>query len=185
MGRVLISLAGLAAAVGMIGWFFSGREDDVMRMPALRFEQSVPADEMFIAPQLTKEYRNETLRFSLSLPESFTAGELPVDDDGGRTIVLQNEHGEGIQIYARPFDDIRNLTADMIRHDIPDMEISDVQTVEIGENHSGIAFLSDNEAFGGASREVWFVFRGNVYQISTYARLDSLLQALFATWKFL
>jgi hypothetical protein len=27
-------------------------------------------------------------------------------------------------------------------------------------------------------------FPGNLYQISTYARLDPLLQAMFGTWKF-
>lgn len=184
MSRMLISVVGLAAAVGIAGWMLSGRGSDVMQMPNLRFAHRAPTEESFIVPPLTEEYRNEALRFSLLLPEGFTAGELPVDDEGGRTIILQNERGEGIQIYSRPFDNIRNLTADMVRADIPDMRISDIQKLEVGENHSGIAFLSDNEAFGGSSREVWFVFRGNLYQISTYARLDALLQTMFETWKF-
>lgn len=37
---------------------------------------------------------------------------------------------------------------------------------------------------GGASHEVWFVFRENLYQISTCARLDNLLQEMFSTWSF-
>lgn len=133
---------------------------------------------------LQANYENKTFKFSLRMPDGFSAQELPIDDTGANTVVLQNEKGEGIQIRISPFDDIPVLTADMIRSDIPDMKISDEEAVTIGPGHTGIAFLSDNEAFEGASREVWFVFRGNLYQISTYARLDTLLKAMFATWKF-
>jgi len=64
------------------------------------------------------------------------------------------------------------------------MQVTGVQPVEIGDDYTGVAFRSDNPAFGGASREVWFVFHGNLYQISTYEHLDSLLQTMFSTWKF-
>jgi hypothetical protein len=110
---------------------------------------------------------------------------LPIDDTGADTIILQNKKGEGIQIRISPFEDIRILTGDMVRESIPDMNIEDVEEVAIGPEHTGIAFVSDNESFEGASREVWFVFRGNLYQISTYTRLDTLLKAMFATWRFI
>jgi hypothetical protein len=116
------------------------------------------------------------------------------------TILLQDQKGDGIQILVTPYDDVKVFTADMIRTAIPDMQISDVQTLEIGDpstssgqvSYKGVAFKSDNEAFGGDSREVWFVYpecnRGvchpQLYQISTYARLDPLLKSLFATWEF-
>ena len=64
------------------------------------------------------------------------------------------------------------------------MKVIDDQILEIGNNYKGVAFRSDNAAFDGDSREVWFVFKGNLFQISTYARLDPLLKAMFATWKF-
>jgi hypothetical protein len=90
-----------------------------------------------------------------------------------------------VQIIVSPFnEDLHALTQDRIHQDVPDMTISDSQPIQIGENYTGLAFKSDNEAFGGASREVWFAFRGNLYQISTYDRLDPLLKKIFATWKF-
>lgn len=180
----VMSLLGIMMFAALGVWILSGGRSATIEVPELKFAQSDAANEKFSVPPMTDEYRNDELRFSIALPEGFTVGELPVDEHGGRTIILQNNSGEGIQIYTRPFDDIRTLTADMVQSDIPDMEISDVQTVEIGENHTGIAFVSDNEAFGGASREVWFVFNGTLYQISTYARLDDLLRAMFGTWKF-
>lgn len=133
---------------------------------------------------LEGDYTNNQFSFSLKMPEGFSAQELPVDDFGATTIILQNEKGEGIQIRVTPYDDIKILTADMVRESIPDMKISEPEEVVIGPEYTGVAFLSDNEAFEAASREVWFVFRGNLYQISTYARLDTLLKAMFATWKF-
>jgi hypothetical protein len=77
------------------------------------------------------------------------------------------------------------MTAERIRADIPDMVIVDTETVEIGTDRMGLAFKSDNEAFDSASREVWFVFGGYLYQISTYERLDPVLKELFATWQFI
>ena len=48
----------------------------------------------------------------------------------------------------------------------------------------GINFKSDNPTFDGDSREVWFVYKTNIYQISTYAHDDGLLQSELQTWTF-
>lgn len=133
---------------------------------------------------LQANYENKTYSFSLRMPSGFTAQELPTDESGADIVILQNQKGEGIQIRVSPFEDIRALTADMVRENIPDMQISETESVAIGSDYTGVAFISDNEAFEGESREVWFVYTGNLYQISTYARLDTLLKAMFATWKF-
>ena len=135
-------------------------------------------------------YTNDEHRFSFTTPDGYTVREA---ED---TILIENEEGEGVQILITSLDeDIPILTEERVRSDIPDMLMTDVQTVEIGEDRSGIAFKSNNEAFGcdvslacpegsGASREVWFVFNGMFYQISTYERLDALLKSIFATWEF-
>lgn len=142
-------------------------------------------DGSYAGAPLTKEYRNETFKFSLSMPEGFSAGELPVDEVGGNAVVLQDSVGDGLQIYIVPAgSNERVLTEENVRAAIPDIQIRETEIIEIGREHRGLAFLSDNEAFEGDSREVWFYFRGNLYQISTYARLDTLLKAMFATWVF-
>jgi len=84
-----------------------------------------------------------------------------------------------------PFDgDDIDLTKATILASIPDIEVSGEQEVLIGAGRKGLAFLSDSKEFGGKSREVWFIFRGNLYQVSTYAELDDFLKGLFATWSF-
>lgn len=126
-----------------------------------------------------KTYKNEMYGFSFTIPRGYTVRET---ED---TILIENTENKGVQILISEIDeDIPVLTEDMIRADIPDMIISDTQTVEIGENRTGLAFKSDNEAFDGASREVWFVYNFIFYQISTYEYLDPFLKEIFATWEF-
>lgn len=137
------------------------------------------------APPLGPTYTNKKFRFSLQMPADFKVTELPPDEGGASTVLLQSQNGEGVQILITPSKDSPNtLSADDVRASIPDLRIGDVQAVEIGPDNQGVAFLSDNDAFAGRSREVWFYFRGNLYQISTYARLDPLLKSMFGTWKF-
>jgi hypothetical protein len=145
-------------------------------------EPASPSQEPYVVPPLSQGYMNEKHRFSVTMPEGFTARESSAD--GIDTIVFENGKAEGIQIVISPYDDVPQLTKAMILADIPDMAVTDEQPVEIGSNHTGIAFKSDNPAFDGASREVWFVFRGELYQISTYERFDPLLIAMFGTWQF-
>jgi hypothetical protein len=147
--------------------------------------QSASAAAPYVVPPIQETYTNVALGFSLGLPDGFTAQESE-EENGVKTVVLQDSEGNGIQILATPLkEDIPHLSIERVKRDIPDMKVSDVQSVEIGENRTGVAFMSDNEAFGGASREVWFTFRGHLYQISTYARLDELLQSMFASWTFI
>lgn len=147
------------------------------------------------APALGPTYINKRFSFSVQMPQGFRAQELPgTDADGGGQIVtLQNAKGDGVQILITKYpEDLHELTGNDVRAAIPDMRVVQDQVVEIGDDYRGVAFMSDNEAFGGASREVWFVYpecsRGvcqpYLFQISTYARLDPLLKSMFSTWKF-
>lgn len=177
---IFSALAVVAVGVGVWYFAFSGGHALGSVAPS-ELSAGVP----YTGAPLTKSYAHKEFRFSLAMPEGFSAGELPIDGAGGKAVVLQNPQGEGIQIYIVPAEaDTKVLTAEDIRREIPDMKVEAEEPVTIGPEYTGVAFLSDNEAFGGASREVWFYFRGNLYQISTYQRLDTLLKAIFATWKF-
>ena len=169
MKKLLLATISIVLAAVAV-WVIYSRED-------------APAEAPYVLPALTQEYKNDTYQFSLNMPGNFIVRE--VEQDGGVSIVLEDAGGNGIQLTIVPFDeDIRVLTKERIEQDVPDLAIRDLETLEVGDDYKGLAFKSDNDAFDGDSREVWFIFRGNFYQISTYARLDSLLKAVFATWKF-
>lgn len=177
-------LCALLVALVFVGWIIFGKEVEFPKEGAVT-PSKLQGSTLYDGAPLTARYKNETFGFSLNIPEGFTVGELPKDEQEGTAIVLQNEKGEGIQIYIVPAADTKTLTAQDIRATIQDMKVEAEEIVTIGSEYTGVAFLSNNAAFDGASREVWFYFRGNLYQISTYQRLDTLLKAMFATWKFL
>lgn len=169
----------LATCIAGILWVVVEKKDTIT--PRIEGESSA-TESTYVTPPFTDTYTNDVYRFSVGLPEGFKAQEF--EEGEGHTILLQDQSGNGIQILIIASEDHKTLTVDDIRASIPDMQVSGEQPVEIGAEYTGVAFKSDNEAFGGDSREVWFFFHGNLYQISTYARLDPLLQSMFATWKF-
>ncbi|KKU75770.1 MAG: hypothetical protein UY02_C0043G0002 [Candidatus Giovannonibacteria bacterium GW2011_GWB1_47_6b] len=168
----IIFLAGAGAF-----WYFRG--------PAQNLEVQPPSSSAPI-PSLTQTYTDSAQRFSFNYPEGFTITKVPpVEEGGGKTILVESPDKKvGIQILISPYDSDVDITETMIRSDIPNMRVTDPQTVNIGSSRKGLAFMSDNPAFAGASREVWFVFNTNLYQISTYAEFDELLKGLFGTWQF-
>ncbi len=134
-------------------------------------------------PPLTETYRNDTFHFSFKYPAGYTVRETP--SELATTILIERADHTGIQIYITPYKDTdTTITAERVQSDVPDMEVSDPQPIILGSQGEGLAFKSDNDDFGGDSREVWFVVAGRLYQISTYAAYDKVLQAIMGTWTF-
>jgi len=185
--HIIIGIVVLALIGAGVFWFSPGVsiQNSLFLIPHSAPPSAETELEPYVVPALGETYTNNEYGFSLTLPEGFSARTMSANALGSKTVVLEDGKGNGIQITVTPFDeDVRALTQERIERDVPDMEIKDPQTVEIGANHTGLAFVSDNPAFNGASREVWFVFRKQLYQVSTYLRLDELLQTMFQTWKF-
>lgn len=172
-------LAACVAVIALAGYAY------IVSRPARNAPAAVPHID-YSTILLTKPYTNDEYKFSLSMPSNFEVRQLADDGSSTTAILVESaDRSDGVQIMVTPFDEeITTLTQERIQQDVPDLTITEPQPVEIGENNTGLAFKSDNEAFDGASREVWFVFRDNLYQISTYDRLDPLLKKIFSTWKF-
>lgn len=133
---------------------------------------------------LTKEYKNSKYAFSFNHPEDYSVS-FAEDDAEGDTLVLQNARGEGFQIIMRQTDEnIKTISAEMIRRDIPDIVMENTQDVILGSSGRGVAFMSDNPIFGGQSREVWFARNKVFYQLSANVAKDALIQAVLSSWKF-
>ncbi len=134
----------------------------------------------------TQTYTHTKYNFSFLYPETYSATTFFDEAVQADVVLVQEaEKGVGFQIQITPFDvDVPVLTAERVKRDLPSMTISDVQEIDLGEYGKGIAFMSNNENFGGSSREIWFVWKGYLYQISTYKYLDSILQAIMNTWEF-
>lgn len=141
---------------------------------------------------LTEEYRNEKYSFSFRHPKQFAPVFIEDHTDFSDTVTVfktgestMESFPSGFQISIQPFDeDLEKLTVERIKQDLSDLKIEDPQDVILGNYGSGVAFLSDDEGFEGKSREVWFIFRRNLYQIRSHVSYDAFLQKILNTWKF-
>lgn len=133
----------------------------------------------------TKVYTGTKGHFSFKYPESFNVRSF-IEEDGTEILTVENKStGEGFQIRIQETDDNPlDITEERIKNDIPDITLNDPQEVLLGKSGKGLAFVSDDPAFGGKSREVWFALDNTFYQISTYFKYDYLVKGMLETWEF-
>lgn len=133
---------------------------------------------------LPQTYTNDTYGFSLRMPAAFTTTEgADIDPAASTTILLQNSAGDGVQIRISSWNEPASaLTPARITTDTG-FTVTDPQPVTLS-GATGLTFESDNPAFNGAASEAWFIARGNIYQMSTYAKNDALLKSMLASWTF-
>jgi hypothetical protein len=119
---------------------------------------------------------------SLMMPADYTATE-GTEADASTTLLLQNRASDGVQILISPWNEpAAALTPERITK-ATGLTVADPQPIKIN-GATGLTFKSDNPAFDGATSEAWFIARGNVYEISTYASDDPALKSVLASWTF-
>jgi len=181
MKKIIILIVIVLAIVAGIYYWQSKKQVDTSAYPSVATVEAIKAIPQY---EYTEIYTHPTNHFSFKYPKGFAVTSIPSDE--GETMIVQNTVTKvAVQIIISKFQgpDV-DITPDIIKTDIPDMKIDSIQELLVGPSRKGLAFVSDNSAFGGKSREVWFVFNGNLYQISTYYEFDDFLKGIFATWKF-
>jgi hypothetical protein len=178
--------AGIIVALAAVLMIRSDRkEDEILRVPSVWQTSTSTLAQSLLTSENANQFAHKFRKFSFLYPKEMTVANF-LDENDNEVILIQNtEKGQGFQITLSPFDEKTNtLSVERVKKDLPDLAIEKVEAVEIGSAGKGLAFISDNEAFGGQSREVWFVHGGFLYQISTYSHLDPLIQSVLNTWKF-
>lgn len=129
-------------------------------------------------------YSNTTYGFSFTYPEGFQIGSFQEGTDGEVILIQSPEGREGFQIYVAPFDESGPITPERIKRDLPSLKIDEPQRVVIGGGGlEALIFRGESEEFG-ESREVWFVWSGNLYQVTTHADLDQFIGPILESWRF-
>jgi len=133
----------------------------------------------------SKVYTNTQYGFSFQYPETLTIGDTTAPTDEATTILAQDVTSHvGFQIYITPFTDSDPvITADRVQQSLPDVVMQEAQPVQVSGSNQGLSFLTKDASFG-ESRQVWFVYNGNLYQISTYSSQSVLLEKILTTWIF-
>lgn len=129
-------------------------------------------------------YESEKYSFSFKYPSNFSVDELSVKDGSGDIILVQEKSGEiGFQVFISQFDETGSLTPERIKRDLPNITIENPQNVILSDGIVALIFISSDPTIG-ETREVWFVKGGYLYQVSTFAYLDSWLAGVMSTWRF-
>jgi hypothetical protein len=107
----------------------------------------------------------------------------------GQAIVLQNSTGAAVQIVITP--DSRTsasnmLTTEDVEQLAPYLDLSHAEPMYITSGITGLSFTdSEHPAYGSSTDEVWFAYRGNLYQVIADAKFDDLLKSMMSTWSFI
>ncbi len=159
---------------------------------AIHFLATPSADASRVA--LSKTYTNVAYGFALKMPADFSV--YPPDDSPNRdatsptvtTIVLQNIAGSVVQIVITPGIRPQSnniLTADEIEKFAPYLDLSEAEPIQIAPGVMGMTFIeAGHPAYGDATEEVWFAYRGNQYEVIADAKIGTLLRSMLATWTF-
>jgi len=145
---------------------------------------------------LTKTYSNAAYGFMLKMPADFSAyppNATPNRDETGaptgQAIVLQNKSGAAVQIVVtKDSREASNstLTAEDIEQLAPYYDLSQATPIEIAPGVTGVTFTdTKHPAYGEATEEVWFTYRGNLYEVTADARNAELFKSMMATWTFI
>lgn len=140
---------------------------------------SFPARQL---PSGAKEYQDARYGFSLLYPSDLAVSTF--DEGGGAsTITFQNvERAEGFQIFIVPYNESQ-VSEQRFKQDVPSGVRESLSNITV-DGATAAAFYSTNTALG-ATREVWVVHGGFLYEVTTLKPLDTWLTAIIQTWKFL
>jgi hypothetical protein len=132
-------------------------------------------------PPHSKEYQNARYHFSLYYPDDLTVSEEPVGADGLVVLFKNTTTQQGFQIFTTAYDEPQ-ITQSRFNTDEPSGVMQDPQNITI-DGAAATEFFSTNQAMG-ASREIWFLRDGLLYEVTAPQSLDSWLLQIMQTWEF-
>jgi len=133
-------------------------------------------------PDGWREYQNIAYRFSLLHPQGLEVKEYP---EGGNalTLTFQNvKEQKGFQIFIVPYEEPQ-VSEERFKRDLPSGVRANLTNI-IVDGATGAAFYSANTLLG-ETREVWFIYGGFLYEVTTLKSLEMWLDSVMQTWKFI
>lgn len=144
--------------------------------------QAAEAAKQTAAAQFANIYQSP-FGFSFGYPDSLKVGSSDDPASGATTITAQDTASHvGFQIVTTPWSDTDPITAERVLADLPDIAAHDFTPVML-DGTPGLAFGA-SDAFFGDSVQIWLVYRGYLYQVSTYATQGPLVSKVLGTWKW-
>ena len=182
MQRSLITAVCSVALIIVGALYFSAK-----RQPTVPSDKNTKATVLVVTerrqiPDGLREYKNIPYNFSLFYPKGLTVSEH-AEGEGASTVTFQNvENKEGFQIFIIPYSK-PIVSEERFARDVPSGIRLDLKDVKV-DGVVGAAFYSTNPSLG-ETREVWVIHLGYLYEVTTLKALDSWLDDIIKTWKFI
>lgn len=177
----LIGSLFIIALIGISFYLFSHSSQEVsssqLNQPFL-IPEGITQDNI---PSGWKKYENKQYSFSLWHPQDQVVKEFD-EGQGAATITFENSATvEGFQIFVVPYLGIQ-IDEARFKQDVPSGVRENLASLSI-DGVEGAVFDSRNDMWGD-TREVWFISKGYLYEVSTFKHLAPLVEGVIKTWKF-
>ncbi|MBA3732857.1 hypothetical protein H0W91_00590 [Patescibacteria group bacterium] len=137
-----------------------------------------------VTPEQSLEYQSEKYHFKLNYPSNLKIKEY-VETNGNHTVSFESLPGtneEGFEIYIVNYNE-NKVTTERFNLDEPSGIMGEPKNVLV-DGVKGSMYFGKNSVMGD-TREVWFINKGFLYEVTTYKVLDEWLQGIMQTWKFI
>lgn len=178
----------LGAAIVLTGAisFFSIRIRNVPAVHSMESETPAAAAQAATSTRAVgegqREYQNLQYHFSILYPQELAVAEEQ-EGGGAVTVTFQNEEEvKGFQIFIVPYTGAQVSSA-QFKKDIPSGVQEQLANIQV-DGATGAAFYS-TDAVLGATREVWFIRGGYLYEVTTLKSLDTWLDPIISSWEFI
>lgn len=108
------------------------------------------------------------------------------DEGGGAmTIVQENvKNVRGMQIFIVPYAE-NTISEERFKLDVPSGVRKNVQKTFVGEKQIEAVTFNSYDSFLGETREVWFIYKGHLYEVTTFSGVGEWFVPLMQSWRFL
>lgn len=169
--------------VAIIGLFLIGGAVYIFRPlkdnSAIRSEQQSAVVQKDLA-----DFKDPEGSFEFHYPADM---DLKQYNEKGQTLIfsLPNDSTVGFQLVTSEYNGTpAEFTLAELERSLSPLVIADATAIRIGEGR-GYSFSTNDPAFDGESREIWFVDGKSLYQMSTYPKNKDILDQVFSSWTFL
>lgn len=154
---------------------------------ALSPENTVDAEALAVPaepPPGYVQYKNERYGFSYyHSPEAV----IKEYDEGGGAMTITQENSKkvrGMQIFIVPYSE-STISEERFKRDVPSGIRKNVEKTFIGVPQVEAVTFNSYDTFLGETREVWFIHKGYLYEVTTFKGVGDWFTPIMQTWRFI
>lgn len=190
---------GILAAGGLLALLLLKNADDlpireVSPADAISAMRDLPQDGQTVDPEELAtpakpppgyiKYENKKYGFSYYHSPQAVITEYD-EGKGAMTVVQENlQKVRGLQIFIVPYYE-KTISEERFKADIPSGVRKNAEKTSIGKRGVEAVTFNSYDQFLGETREVWFIYNGYLYEVTTFRGVGDWFTPIMQTWRFL